>query len=365
MNQGEIFRQTIERKKERLEELARQPSGQRFLNHTVLGTPRSLRSSIPFTIVKYGLLTLQDRKANSDTSFNSSNTWDNSCYQPVYFMDDSHDSFRVGSEGRQMLTIMVDPEVLNTKKHYKTTSDSKDLFDSYDGEIGVSELIQPEHILGAIVPEDGHDTLYYFQTKPTRDPDELEKEDKARYKSFDGKSDKGTIWEIDKNHRILGIDSFYRGLLWGMKDFPQNAFPVFSGFSSDHFPYVSGIRNSWTGEVNKDDEIPLEYYLSQQIFPLTQEAYMQQVFVDIARKNGMGSREIGIAQRVARGNMTPEQALGREMTYEESEIYTRVNPNYERSQITAEMASDNQDSGPWKDLDVYERRKLILGESSK
>ena len=364
MSDANIFSQTIAKKKARLEELANNPSGKRFLHHTILGVPDTLRSSIPYTIVKYGLLTLQDRKSNPETSFKSSNTWDGECYQPVFLMDDSYNSFRVGSEGVQMMTLLVDPVILKTMKHYKTTTESNDLFDAYDGEYGISESIEPEHILGAIVPEEGHNALYYLQARPDRNPEELEREDKTRYNSFDGTSRKGKIWEEDEKRHIVGIDSFYRGLVWGMKDAPENSFPVFTGFHSSHFPYEAG--GVWQGQkTDSEQEIPLEYYLASQIFPLTQEAYLGQVFTDIAKKRGMTPRQIGISIRASKGLITPEEALGRELTFEEGELYSKVNPNYRQKttpEPTPQNYSDKKLQEKLRDFengDVFERRRIL------
>ncbi|MHA1829189.1 MAG: hypothetical protein ACTSX6_11155 [Candidatus Heimdallarchaeaceae archaeon] len=317
------FKQTIERKKARLEELALQPLGRRFLHHTILGTPESLRSSIAYTIVKNGLLNSKDRRANPETAFKASNTWFDDDYQPVYLFDDSYNSFRVGSDGIQLMDVIVDPKILETRKHSRTTSDSKDLFDSYQGEIGVYDSIEPEHILGAIVPTEGHNVLLELQKKPRKNPEELEQEDKARYKSFE-RSYKGGIWESDENGRNVGIPAFYRGLVWGMKDLPENAFPVFTGFGSSHFPYLAA-SHLWTGQqATPEDEIPFEFYLAGQIFPLTPQAYFGQIMRDIAEKQNVSPRDFGLGIRCGKGLITPEQALGREMTEEEKQKYQMV-----------------------------------------
>ncbi len=343
MSQAEIFKQTIERKKERLEELAQQPSGQRFLHHTVMGLPYKIRSSIPYTIVKNGLTYGREREANPETRIgNDGEFYSDSC--GVYVLDDSFDSYREGSDTIQMMTLLIDTNVMTPKQKSWLLKERKYWQGSspYLGEFCIDKPITPENVLGAIVPGEGHNVLLDFQTRPDRAPEELKREDKERYQSFDGKGN-GTICN-------RGIGSFYRGLLWGMEEFPQNAFPVFSGFHSSHFPYESGVRSFFANKVDESKEIPLEFYLAQQIFPLTQEAYMQQVFIDMARKKGITPKQIGLAQRVAKGIITPEQALSREMTSEEKRVSAEANPKYdaERERITAEMALDNQSQDPGK-----------------
>jgi hypothetical protein len=262
-----------------------------------------------------------------------------------------------------MMTLIVDPDVLKTKDHYKTTPDSNDLLDSYDGEYGISESIEPEFILGAIVPEEGHNTLYEIQTRPIN-IEEVEKKDKERYDSFDGKSRKGLIWEADEEGHTIGIGAFYRGLVWGMKDFPEHSFPVFTGFHSSHFPYEAG--GVWQGErTNEEKEIPLDYYLARQIFPLTPEAYLGHIFTDISEKRGMNPRQIGISIRVAKGLITPKQALSRELTPQEREIYSKINPNYRRQPSSQRSPHQCYDKAiedklrKFENGNAFERRKIL------
>jgi hypothetical protein len=339
--------EVVEKKRARLEELAQNDLGKRFLHHTVTGMPQSLRCSIPYTILKYGLLTGNDRASHQDTRFNAPNMW---CGEgsPVFLMDDLHNSFRVDSHGMQMMDVIVDPEILKTKKHYVTTPDSLGILDCYDDEIGIQESIEPEHILGVIVSTSGHNPLYELQKKP-QDLTQLESMDKARYDSFNGKSLKGTIMDRPEegwpaNGANESWNGFYRGLAWGMKDFPQNAFPVFTGFSGDFLPYLSGAMNHWTKKIQPDDEIPFELYLARQIFPLTPEAYMQHVFADMAEKRGISSRDVGL---MIRGT---KEAI-RRMTHSQPGVYeSPVAPDQEALARRFEKGN------------VYERRRILQGQ---
>lgn len=323
MSNREVFVDTIEKKRERLEELAERPLGERFLHHTIVGLPGCLRSSIPYTIVKHGLLNGKDRGSNPETAFRTSNTWYGDT-SPVYLFDDSYNSFRVGSDGIQLMDVIVDPKILEDVRYSKTTNDSRDLFDSYLGEVAVPESIGPEYILGAIVSTRGHNKLWDFQTRPEKDPEQLKVEDKARYASFGEGHYKGTVREENDDGGIEGHGAFYRGLVWGMGDFPGNAFPVFTGFSSSHFPYESSSRVLTGERADDSNEIPFEYYLAGQIFPLTGEAHLRHAIKDIVEKRGVSPRQFGLGVRCGKGLITPEQVLGREMSEEERGRYVMV-----------------------------------------
>jgi hypothetical protein len=309
MNKREIFNQAIERRKARLEELALQPLGKRFLHHTVLGIPSSLRSSIAYNIVKYGLLNSKDRHANPETAFRSSNTWFDDDYNPVFTLDDSYNGFRVGSDGIQLMDVLIDPKILKERRHYKTTFKSMGLLDAFEGEITFPDSIPSEYLLGAIVSKTGHNVLAELLTRPKIDPRELEREDKK-------------VYSLQDEERVK-IPAFYGGLVWGMNDFPDNNFPIFTGFDINHVPYDSGVR-SGEEKATLKSEIPFEFYLASQIFPLTPEAYFGQMMRDIAERRGVSPRDYGLGIRCGKGLVTPEQILGRNLSESERRAYLAV-----------------------------------------
>lgn len=140
-------------------------------------------------------------------------------------------------------------------------------------------------------------------------------------------------------------------------------FPLFKGFSDTHHPYESGgtERNHGLIRDNSLNQIPLEYYLAGRIFPFTFESQQNFLQREVAERMTPQSVDFpsmfGKVQKRVKGEMTPEEALGRELTTEEKKFYAKINPGHdvERERVTPEMDLNKEGQDPWKDLDVYER----------
>jgi len=344
-----------------------------------MGIPHNIRSSAAYSIVKNGLMYGRDREGNPEAALGDASSFFNDS-SGVYALDSSFNSYREGSDTRQMMTLILDPKVLDSEQWAKMGIERKYWSTSpYCGEVSISSSISSDDILGAIVPDEGHNELYNFQINPDEDLAKLEKLDKERYASFERYKKKGSILECVDNSRVVGVSSFYRGLIWGMNDFPENAFPVFNGFYSSHFPYNSGAG---LDVVNKDTEIPLEYYLAGQIFPLTSEAHLKHVSKDMISKAGNSPREVGLIFRGINAGLSPEKILNRELTPMERAQYDAI--SFEEAGAV-EIQSSNIDSdregsigidpvscfdipaewGKWEDLDVYQRREMFLSDKNE